>query len=107
MHKPPHFDNEMCSILFNNAPDVIFLCGVDGVIFDTNDEGVNLVGISKEELIGKNFYDLNIFAPVYGYFVDITGTYSTSNQVIQFLILLMPVIFYLFIKECYGGIYEE
>ena len=49
----------------------------------------------------------SIFAPVYGYFVDVTGTYTASNQVIQFLILLMPVIFYLFIKECYGGIYGE
>lgn len=49
----------------------------------------------------------SIFAPLYGYFVDITGTYTLSNYFIQFLILLMPLIFYFFIKECYGGIKEE
>jgi nitrate/nitrite transporter NarK len=56
---------------------------------------------------GMGTIGFSLFAPLYGYFVDVTGTYTTSNQVIQFLILLMPVIFYLFIKECYGGIQKE
>jgi MFS family permease len=49
----------------------------------------------------------SIFAPTYGYFVDITGSYTTSNSLIQGLSLLMPVIFFFFIKECYGGIAED
>jgi ACS family hexuronate transporter-like MFS transporter len=56
---------------------------------------------------GMGTIGFSIFAPLYGYFVDVTGTYSVSNQIIQFLILLMPVIFYIFIKECYGGINED
>ena len=56
---------------------------------------------------GMGTIGFSFFAPLYGYFVDITGSYTASNQLIQFLILLMPVIFYLFIKECYGGIYEK
>lgn len=56
---------------------------------------------------GMGTMGFSLFAPLYGYFVDITGGYVVSNQIIQFLILLMPVIFYLFIKESYGGIQEE
>ena len=56
---------------------------------------------------GMGTIGFSVFAPLYGYFVDVTGTYTISNQVIQFLILLMPIIFYIFIKECYGGIQEE
>ena len=49
----------------------------------------------------------SVFAPLYGYFVDVTGSYTTSNNLIQGLSLLMPVIFFFFIKESYGGIYED
>ena len=56
---------------------------------------------------GMGTIGFSIFAPLYGYFVDVSGTYSTSNTIIQFLILLMPVIFYVFIKECYGGINQD
>jgi predicted MFS family arabinose efflux permease len=56
---------------------------------------------------GMGTIGFSVFAPLYGYFVDITGKYTISNQIIQLLILLMPIIFYLFIKECYGGIQED
>lgn len=49
----------------------------------------------------------SVFAPMYGYFVDVTGSYETSNNLIQSLSLLMPIIFFFFIKECYGGIYKD
>ncbi len=55
---------------------------------------------------GLGTIGFSVFAPLYGYFVDITGSYTVSNTLIQLLSLLMPVIFYLFIEECYGGIYE-
>ena len=49
----------------------------------------------------------SVFAPMYGYLVDITGSYILSNNLIQILSLLMPVIFYFFIQESYGGIAEN
>jgi cyanate permease len=49
----------------------------------------------------------SVFAPMYGYFVDVTGSYNTSNNLIQVLSILMPIIFFFFIKESYGGIYED
>ncbi|MBS7620201.1 MFS transporter [Candidatus Bathyarchaeota archaeon] len=56
---------------------------------------------------GMGTVGFSIFAPLYGYFIDLTGTYTISNYIIQFLILLMPLIFHLFIKECYGEIKEK
>jgi MFS family permease len=56
---------------------------------------------------GMGTVGFSLFAPIYGYFVDITDSYTASNQVVLVMTLLMPVIFFLFIKECYGGIYEE
>lgn len=49
----------------------------------------------------------SVFAPLYGYFVDVTGSYATSNNLIQVLSVLMPIIFFFFIKESYGGIYKD
>lgn len=45
----------------------------------------------------------SIIAPVYGGLVDITGSYTSSNLMIQGGALLMPLVFYFFIQECYGG----
>jgi MFS family permease len=49
----------------------------------------------------------SVITPIYGALVDITGNYSISNTLIQALSLLMPVIFFFFIKESYGGIQEN
>ncbi len=49
----------------------------------------------------------SIIAPVYGGLVDLTGSYTSSNLMIQGGALLMPVVFYFFIQECYGGIREN
>jgi MFS family permease len=56
---------------------------------------------------GLGTIGFSIFTPIYGYFVDVTGTYTISNNLIQVLSLMMPLIFFFFIKECYGGIYED
>jgi len=48
---------------FDNAPDVIFLCDSDGVFIDVNFQAEKLSGYSKEELIGKSFFDISIFSP--------------------------------------------
>ena len=49
----------------------------------------------------------SVFAPAYGYLVDVTGSYTMSNTLIQGLSLLMPIIFFFFIKESYGGINQD
>ena len=49
----------------------------------------------------------SVLTPIYGGLVDLTGTYTSSNLMIQSGAILMPIIFFLFIKESYGGIAEE
>ena len=56
---------------------------------------------------GTGTIGFSIVTPIYGALVDMTGSYTASNLMIQVGGLLMPVIFYLFIKECYGGIIRE
>jgi cyanate permease len=49
----------------------------------------------------------SVITPIYGVLVDITGSYTSSNLMIQAGGVLMPMLFFLFIKECYGGIALE
>jgi len=49
----------------------------------------------------------SVITPVYGGLVDLTGSYVASNLLIQVGALVMPVIFFLFLKECYGGIAKD
>ena len=49
----------------------------------------------------------SFITPIYGGLVDLTGTYTTSNLMIQAGAVVMPFIFYFFIKECYGGIAKD
>jgi MFS family permease len=49
----------------------------------------------------------SVITPIYGALVDISGKYSLSNSLIQILSVLMPVIFFFFITECYGGVKEN
>jgi predicted MFS family arabinose efflux permease len=44
----------------------------------------------------------SVMAPIYGAIVDITGSYTVSNLVIQGSVLLLPFVFHLFMKESYG-----
>ena len=49
----------------------------------------------------------SVITPIYGSLVDLTGSYAASNLLIQAGALVMPVIFFLFLKECYGGIAQD
>lgn len=49
----------------------------------------------------------SVITPIYGGLVDLTGSYAASNLMIQGGAALMPIVFLLFIKECYGGIARE
>ncbi len=49
--------------LFDEDPDYTMLLEGDGVILDVNNAIINLMGLSKRELIGKNFSDINLINP--------------------------------------------
>lgn len=46
---------------FESDPDYAILIDSKGVIADVNQAAMHISGLSKEELVGKNFQDLNIF----------------------------------------------
>jgi len=46
--------------LFDADPDYTILLGMDGIIQDVNDATTVISGLSKEDLIGKNFSELEI-----------------------------------------------
>jgi PAS domain S-box-containing protein len=48
--------------LFNSAPFSIILFNIEGKMLDCNDITLNITGYSKEDLIGKNFKELDIFS---------------------------------------------
>lgn len=55
------YDAERLRILFENAPDAIFVCDYDGRIVEANRASEVLVGWTKEEALGKTFFELNLF----------------------------------------------
>jgi len=55
------YDAERLRILFENAPDAIFVCDYDGRIIEANRASEELVGWTKEEALGKTFFELNLF----------------------------------------------
>ncbi|MBN2336882.1 MFS transporter [Candidatus Bathyarchaeota archaeon] len=56
---------------------------------------------------GVGTIGFSVVAPLYGGLVDVTGGYMLSNLMILGGALAMPLIFGLFIKECYGKTPEE
>ncbi len=51
---------ERLKILFELAPDAYYLTDLDGTILDGNRAAEKIIGYRKKELIGKNYFDLNI-----------------------------------------------
>lgn len=47
-------------VLFEKSSSYLILVSAKGELLDVNESAVNLSGLSKEELIGKNFTDLSI-----------------------------------------------
>ncbi|MBK8033176.1 MAG: PAS domain S-box protein [Chloroflexi bacterium] len=57
---------ERLRILFDTSPDAICLINLKGVFVDVNPAGLMLVGLSREELVGKSLSELGLFTnPVY------------------------------------------
>jgi len=53
----------MLSILFEKAPDSIFLYDQDGNFIDGNEEAEKLTGYKRDELRGKNFLSIDLLVP--------------------------------------------
>ena len=55
------FENEeKYRTLFNSTPDYTILIGLDGNLLDVNKAAQKIVGLSHEDLIGKNFTELDL-----------------------------------------------
>lgn len=54
---------EKYRILFHASPESITLVGLDGTILDCNETTVRLNGRSREEIIGKNYLELQALNP--------------------------------------------
>ena len=46
--------------LFNSSPDSTILVGINGNLMDVNSAAQEVTGLSREDLIGKNFTELNL-----------------------------------------------
>ena len=55
-------DEDMLSILFNEAPDAIFLSSLGGVIIEANEQAEHMTGLPKEQLVGNNFFKLGLMS---------------------------------------------
>jgi len=54
---------EKFRVLFELAPDAYYLSNLEGTLIAGNRSAEKLLGYKKEELIGKNFFDLNLLSP--------------------------------------------
>ncbi|HSO85601.1 MAG TPA: PAS domain S-box protein, partial [Draconibacterium sp.] len=54
---------ERLKILFSFAPDAYYLCDLKGNFVDGNIAAEKLLGYDKNEIIGKNFFNLNLLPP--------------------------------------------
>ena len=55
------YDAERLKILFEEAPDPIFVCDYEGKIVEANKASERLVGWTKEEVMGKTFFEMDLF----------------------------------------------
>ncbi len=51
---------EKMNIIFDSAPDAIFLIEKDGVFIEVNKIVERVLGYNKKEIIGKNFFELSL-----------------------------------------------
>ena len=58
-----HDSEKKYKSLFEVNPEYTILMGENGIILDVNNATINLAGLSKKEIIGKNFSELEIILP--------------------------------------------
>jgi two-component system sensor histidine kinase/response regulator len=54
---------ERFRVLFEFAPDAYYLNDLNGVLVDGNKKAEELTGFQREELAGKNFFELSLLSP--------------------------------------------
>ncbi len=54
---------ERLKILFEFAPDAYYLSDLDGVFVDGNKAAEEILRVKRTDLIGKNYFDLNLLSP--------------------------------------------
>jgi sugar phosphate permease len=64
-------------------------------------------GIGLGLMNGLGTIGFSIITPIYGGLIDVTRGYGASNLIIICGAILMPIIFWLFIKECYGKVVKD
>jgi len=55
-------DLEFLQVLYENAPDAIYLNDLNGTFIHGNKEAERLAGYPREELMGKNYLQLDILS---------------------------------------------
>ena len=58
-----HDSEKKYKSLFEVNPEYTLLMGENGIIIDVNNATINLAGLSKKEIVGKNFSELEIIFP--------------------------------------------
>ncbi|MCX6225959.1 MAG: PAS domain S-box protein [Bacteroidia bacterium] len=53
-------DEELFRYYMENAPDGVYMCDLTGTFLYGNRKSENIIGYKREELIGKNFLELNL-----------------------------------------------
>ena len=69
---------DMLSILFNEAPDAIFLSSLSGVIIEANKQAEQMTGLVNEQLVGNNFFKLGLMPTT-----DITRGLSSFKNLVR------------------------
>ena len=55
-------EREKYRMLFEKSPEAIVIVGLDGEILDCNKAALNFSGLSKKDIIGKNFMEMGILS---------------------------------------------
>ncbi|MBN1301105.1 MAG: PAS domain S-box protein [Melioribacteraceae bacterium] len=66
--------------LFQFSPEPFYLFDYHGNIIDCNNESTNLIGYTKEELLGHNLNSLNLVPPEYENITNIVGDKSMKGE---------------------------
>src|SRR5690606_17655144 len=56
-------NEERLRILFDNVPDALILMTLDGVCVDVNPAALQLAKVTRDRIVGKNFFELPLISP--------------------------------------------
>ena len=81
---------EKFKIIFEKANDLIVYTSMDGFIIDVNNRIEDIAGYTREEVLGKNIAEINLFKPenlekYAGHFEDMVSGKPTSMLEMEIL----------------------